>query len=409
MKSLFIDSSNGVSGDMLLGSLIDIGVPLDVIKNPLDLLGLSKAYALIVEDSNSCGLRGIKLTVEDKGEKHEYSNWSRIRKLIEESSLKNSLKQKILHVFKALAKAEASVHGIGIEEVHFHEVGAIDSLVDIVGVCAAIDYLNPTDLIADFPPAGSGFVETAHGRLPVPVPAVLELAKTYKIKLIGGETSIGEITTPTGIALIAILADAFGRPPCFEVDSIGIGLGHRTLQRPNFLRTCLLREGNTSSGDRLNEVINCQEVVIQESWVDDSSPEDLSLLAEQLRGNGALDVSSQLIQMKKGRLGVSLQAIIQPSDREKFRSIWFTYGTTIGLRERIEKRWVLFRRRGSCMTSFGKVFVKQVKRPDGEFTVKVEHDELTRISYEKNVSVDDIRREVALAFHTFTPSEGWIN
>ena len=397
MNNLFIDCSLGVSGDMLLAAFIDLGVPLDVIHRPLKILELEEAYSLIVEESKSFSLRGIKVSVKEKDSNEKYRNWLDIRSLIVNSSLPKTLKEKVLKIFKLLAEAESYVHGVNVDEVHFHELSCIDSLVDIVGVCSSLEYLSPEIVFWDYPPAGSGFVETSHGLLPVPVPAVLQLANKYDVKLISDKKTYGELTTPTGIALMIGLANTYGKPDSFQIDSIGIGLGHRELNRPNLLRACLLKSHEYRSLDFLK----WEEIGLQESWIDDASPEDVSFLVGRLRALGALDVITQPIQMKKGRLGVSIKVLAKPNDLTKLRLAWFEFGTSIGVREKIEGRWVLQRRAGTCLTSYGKVFVKQVQRPDGKLSLKAEHDELCRISISNGISLEEVRKEIILSSDTF--------
>ena len=408
MKSLYIDCSFGLSGDMLLAGFLDMGVPLDIIQKPINLLGFENSYSIKIEESTSFALRGIKVSIEDKELSRHSRRWVDIRRIIESSDLNDSLKERILNVFQVLAEAEATVHGIDIDKVHFHELGSVDSFVDIAGVCAAIEYLNPSKIIFDFPPSGSGFVDTEHGSLPVPVPAVLELAKRHQIKLISDQTSVGEMTTPTGLSLMAVLSDSFGRPTSFDIDLIGIGLGHKVFNRANFLRICILKPEEFPSNYKRTQDIFWEQVVIQETWIDDASSEDVSFLIQQLNNAGALEVVSTPIQMKKGRFGIALIAILKKEDLEKMRMIWFSYGTTIGLRERLEGRWVLNRRAGTCQTSFGEILVKQVRRPAGVLTIKAEHDELARISLANNVSIQEVRNEIELALDTFLPSEGWM-
>ena len=182
------------------------------------------------------------------------------------------------------------MHGQSVDSVHFHEVGAIDSLVDVVGVCAAVTYLSPVHLSCDPPAAGRGTVRTDHGLLPVPVPAVLELARAHRVPLRRDpQMPEGELTTPTGLALVAVLADVFAPPALSTVDAIGIGLGHRELDRPNLVRLCLSR-GAGMDGDLSPR---WQALVVQEAWIDDASPEDVALLLDQLRQAGAVDVACQ--------------------------------------------------------------------------------------------------------------------
>ena len=313
----------------------------------------------------------------------------------------------MLKVFGILAEAESCVHGIDIDKVHFHEIGCIDSLVDIIGVCAAIEYLKPKSIICGNPPAGSGFIETSHGQLPVPVPAVVELAKNHRVRLISNDNLYGELTTPTGMALLIALGDSFQNPSFFDIKSIGIGLGQKDFNRPNFLRIFVLDGDILASNINILEEACWEEVVFQQAWIDDSSPEDLALLSNQLRDFGAIEVISQSVQMKKGRLGVALTAIAKVNDKDKLRNAWLSYGSTIGLREHIQGRWVLPRRAGKCSTIFGKVIVKQVCRPDGKLTLKIEHDELIRICIDKSVSAEDVRNEVSKSLETFIAEEEW--
>ena len=305
-------------------------------------------------------------------------------------------------VFTALAEAEASVHGQSVDSVHFHEVGAIDSLVDVVGVCAAVTYLSPVHLSCDPPPAGRGTVRTDHGLLPVPVPAVLELARAHRVPLRRDpQMPEGELTTPTGLALVAVLADVFAPPAFSTVDASGIGLGHRELDRPNLVRLCLSR-GAGMNGDLSPR---WQALVVQEAWIDDASPEDVALLLDQLRQAGAVDVACQSLLMKKGRNGVAVSVLARPDQAEQLRDIWWAASSSIGLRERSQGRWLLPRRGGIVSTPWGELRAKQVKRPDGRLTVKPEADDLQRLSRDNDCPLIEIRNVVATA--VFEPSEPW--
>ena len=210
MHTLVVDCPTGLAGDMLLAASLDLGVPRQVITDPLAALGFGDAYRLVVEESTNGGLRGLQLDVEPTTPSSHHRHWRDLREQISAAPIAPLLKQRVLAVFSALAEAEAAVHGTSPDNVHFHEVGAIDSLVDVVGVCAAITHLAPQRLLCQPPPAGRGTVETAHGCLPVPVPAVLELARRHRVPLRSGpHFPGGELTTPTGLALMAVLADAF--------------------------------------------------------------------------------------------------------------------------------------------------------------------------------------------------------
>ena len=408
MTALFVDCPTGLAGDMLLAAFLDLGVPRAVIEAPLAALGLDQGYALTVAEDRSAGLRGLRLSVEGLELEPPHRLWHDIRALIMEADWSEPLRARVLTVFKALAEAEAAVHGHPIEQVHFHEVGMIDALVDVVGVCAAVEHLAPEQIVCAVPPAGRGKTATAHGFLPVPVPAVLELARRHQICLeVGDDLPACELTTPTGLALMAVLAERFGQPPSLRIKAIGVGLGHRTLDRPNILRICELDGFARERSEEEMAGLRWQPVVVQEAWIDDATPEDVAVFSDQLRDAGALDVVSEQVQMKKGRQGVSVKALVTAEQAPGLRVVWFSQGTTLGLREHSHGRWLLPRRGGSCPTPWGSVRVKQVRRPQGILTVKPEHDDLLRLSVETGHSLEELRREVLLASEDFVADEDW--
>ncbi|KZR63049.1 LarC family nickel insertion protein [Prochlorococcus sp. MIT 1306] len=408
MTALFVDCPTGLAGDMLLAAFLDLGVPRAVIEAPLAGLGLEQGYALTVAEDRSAGLRGLRLSVEGLELEPPHRLWHDIRALIMEADWSEPLRARVLAVFKALAEAEAAVHGHPIEQVHFHEVGMIDALVDVVGVCAAVEHLAPEQIVCAVPPAGRGKTATAHGFLPVPVPAVLELARRHQICLeVGDDLPACELTTPTGLALMAVLAERFGQPPSLRIKAIGVGLGHRTLDRPNILRICELDGFAREQSEEEMAGLRWQPVVVQEAWIDDATPEDVAVFSDQLRDAGALDVVSEQVQMKKGRQGVSVKALVTAEQAPGLRVVWFSQGTTLGLREHSHGRWLLPRRGGSCPTPWGSVRVKQVRRPQGILTVKPEHDDLLRLSVETGHSLEQLRREVLLASEDFVADEDW--
>ena len=401
MSALVVDCPTGLAGDMLLSALLDLGVPESVVHEPLQALGLAKAYGLNVEESQSGGLRGLRLTVKSEDPNPPHRRWSDLRQLISDASLSTSLKTKVLQVFQALAEAEASVHGCAPDQVHFHEIGAIDSLVDVIGVCAGIEHLSPDSIYCTAPPAGHGRVTTAHGVLPVPVPAVLELAKRHQLPLLTGEDlPAAELTTPTGLALMAVLADHFQRPSTMEVEAIGTGLGHRSLDRPNLLRLIRLRDASRAEP-------GWQELVVQEAWIDDATAEELASLAQHLRVAGALDVVQGAVLMKKQRPGTSVIALTTPDQAAALRQVWWRHSPTIGLREREQGRWVLPRRCGTSATPWGMIRAKQTRRPDGTFTIKWEQDELQRVSAEAGLTVMELRERLSRETLAFMPEEDW--
>jgi len=250
MEDVLIECSPGISGDMLLGAFYDLGVPQKVIEQPLVDLGLKDLYQLDFEDSNSCSIRGIKTKVENIDCSPIKRTWRSIKGLILNGHLEDKLKKIIYEVFDSLASAEGKVHGIESEDVHFHEVGAIDSLVDIIGVCAALCYLNPKKVYCNEPMLGKGFVKTEHGKLSVPPPAVIELIRQKNIKVLSSLNSIdGELSTPTGIALLANLVAYLETPSKYSINSYGVGIGNLKFTLPNLVRVYKISSFENSSID----------------------------------------------------------------------------------------------------------------------------------------------------------------
>ena len=407
MEDILIECSPGISGDMLLGAFYDLGVPKKVIEKPLEDLGLKDLYNLEFKETKSCSIRGINAKVENIECGSIKRNWSSIKKLILNGNLENKLQQIIYAVFESLASAEGKVHGIKPEDVHFHEIGAIDSLVDIIGVCAALNYLNPKKVYCNEPMLGKGFVQTEHGKLSVPPPAVIELIRKKNIKVISSFDSIvGELSTPTGIALLSNLVDYLQPPSKYSIESYGVGIGNLKFPFPNLVRVYKITSFEDLS---INKKINpkCEEISVQEAWIDDQSPEDISNFVEKLRIEGAYDVSYQAINMKKNRIGFSIQVILPTEKKEYFRRLWFDYSTSIGVRERTQSRWILLRRRGECSTPFGNIKVKQTLKPDGSISMKPENDEVLRLKLEYNKSTDEIRKIIRESSENFKSFENW--
>ncbi|MBO6960912.1 MAG: nickel pincer cofactor biosynthesis protein LarC [Prochlorococcus marinus CUG1438] len=407
MNDLLIECSPGISGDMLLGAFYDLGVPKEVIEQPLIDLGFKDLYHLKFIESKSCSIRGIKAKVENIERNPTKRDWRSIKEFILNGNLNENLKQLIYEVFESLAIAEGKVHGIKSEDVHFHEIGALDSLVDIIGVCAALNYLNPKKVYCNEPMLGKGFVQTEHGKLSVPPPAVIELISQKNIKVLSSFDSIeGELSTPTGIALLSNLVDHSHPPSRYSINSYGVGIGNLKFPFPNLVRVCKITSfGNSSINQQTNP--KCEEISIQEAWIDDQSPEDISNFVEKLRIEGAHDVSYQSINMKKNRIGFYIQAILPIEKKEFFRRLWFDYSKTIGVRERIQSRWILLRRRGECLTTFGNIKVKQILKPDGSITMKPENDEVLRLKIEHKISTDEIRKIIKDSSKEFKAFENW--
>ncbi len=406
MEDIFIECSPGISGDMLLGAFYDLGIPKEVIEKPLFDLGLKDLYYLEFKESKSCSIRGIKAKVDNIDTSPIKRTWRSIKELIVNGLLEDQLKQIIFEVFESLASAEGKVHGTKSEDVHFHEIGAMDSLVDIIGVCAALNYLNPKKVYCNEPMLGKGFVQTEHGKLSVPPPAVIELIRKKNLKVLSSlDATEGELSTPTGIALLCNLVNYFQPPSKYSIHSYGVGIGNQKFSFPNLVRVYKISSFEAFFNKKINPM--CEEVTVQEAWIDDQTSEDISNFVEKLRIEGAYDVSYQAINMKKNRIGFSIQAILPIEKKEYFRRLWFDYSNTIGVRERTQSRWILLRRRGECSTNFGNIKVKQTLKPDGSITIKPENDEVLRLTLEHKISTEEVRKIIKESSKNFKAFENW--
>ena len=393
-----VDCPTGLAGNMLLAALFDLGLPAEVLHAPLAALELTGRYRLQLQERRSGGLRGLHLEVEPLESEPSHRHWGELRQRIAAAPLEPALRQQVLAVFGLLAEAEASVHGHAPEEVHFHEVGAIDALVDVVGVCAGLRHFGVQQLVCGVPPAGHGSVQTAHGCLPLPAPAVLELARRRAVPLAAsGDFPPAELTTPTGLALMAVLAERFGPAPALLPTGVGVGLGSRTLDRPNLLRLVLaeptgwdLGGAAASEGDPASP--HCEPLL--QPQLDDASAEDLAFLIEELRGAGAVEVFSQPVQMKKGRPGTLITVLAHPEQAQPLREIWWRLGSSLGVRESLQQRWVLPREIVSLDTPWGPVRIKRSRRPDGTLLCKPEMDDLVELARRHALAPAALRRTV---------------
>jgi len=403
MSLALLDCPTGLAGDMLLAALLDLGLPESVIHAPLEALGLAGLYRLDREERRSAGLRGLALKVVALEPQPGHRLWGDLRQQLQQAALAEPLRRQVLAVFSLLAEAEAAVHGQPVEQVHFHEVGAIDALVDIVGGCAGLLHFGIDQLVCGVPPAGHGRVLTAHGSLPLPAPAVLEIARLRGIPLAGSEGfPAGELTTPTGLALMACWATRFGPAPTAVPRQVGIGLGSRVLDRPNLLRLILADPGEALADGQDGEA---QELVLQQqAQIDDATPEDLAFLAQELRQAGALEVFSQAIVMKKGRHGFLLTALLRPDRASALRQVWWRHSTTLGVRELLQPRWRLDRQPLELATALGPLRLKQASLPGGQRRSKPEHDDLVALARRHDLSLAQVRREVERALQALNRS-----
>ena len=320
MRIAYLDCASGISGDMMLGALIDAGVELVAVQAGIDSLGLPSCQLACAEVKKN-DFRALQLTVEHEPE-HAHRHLHHIAAMIEGSTLTAKQRDLALRIFHRLAEAESKVHGSTIEKVHFHEVGAVDSIADIVGSAIAWDLLGVDRVVASPIPTGTGFVQIAHGRCSIPAPATGELLRGIPIAPSEVE---GELTTPTGAAIVATLVESFGPLPAMTIESIGYGAGQKDFQHPNLLRLVVGEASEPTS------VTGTDSILLLETNLDDATGESIGHCVQQLRKAGALDVSTMPLQMKKDRPGVLLSVQCRPADEQQLAGIIFRETTTLRL------------------------------------------------------------------------------
>jgi hypothetical protein len=353
MNIAYLDCFSGVSGDMLLGALVDTGVPDTYLREVLSGLPLHGA-TLTIDQQTVQGFAATRVQVACP-HSHDHRHLDDIKQMLENGGLKPSIRDKALAVFTRLAAAEAAVHGTTVDRVHFHEVGAVDAIVDIVGTVAGFEYLGIEHLSCSPLPMPGGWVACAHGEIPLPGPAVCHLLAGVPVY---GENLTQELVTPTGAALVKELADGFGPLPPMLLARTGYGAGslQRSDGRPNLLRLLL---------GRVAAVEEAQEVEVIETHLDDWNPEFWPYVSQQLMTAGALDVCLIPMQMKKGRPGFLLRVIADAAHRHSLTSLLFTETSAIGLRLRKEQRLTLPRESIMVATPWGEVPAKKIITPSG--------------------------------------------
>jgi uncharacterized protein (TIGR00299 family) protein len=387
MRIAYLDCASGISGDMMLGSLIDAGVDLATVQRGIDSLGLPSCR-LVTAETKKCGFRALQLTVEHEPE-HKHRHLSHIDAMIDGSTLSESQKALAKKIFLRLAEAEAKVHGSTIQKVHFHEVGAVDSIADIVGSAIAWDLLSVDRIVCSPIPTGTGFVEIAHGRCAIPAPATGELLRGVPLAASSVE---GELTTPTGAAIVAAMVDEFGPVPAMKIDRTGYGAGQKDFAHPNLLRL-LVGETVESAGHFQSDT-----VTLLETNLDDATGEMIGHCSQQLWQAGALDVSTTALAMKKNRPGVLLQVQCKASDAEKLAEIIFRETTALGLRRSTLERWILPRKSTTVETQYGEVAGIVATLPDGGERFSPEYDSCSRIADKCQVSLATVEAAARAAF-----------
>jgi len=374
---LYLDLFAGAAGDMLLGALIDLGLPLEVLRAELGKMDLS-GYKLEAERQVRVGISGIRLHVRDLAQAQPARHLSHIRRLLEESRLSPAVRARSLAVLERLARAEARVHSVPVEEVHFHEIGAVDTLVDVVGFVAGLEYLGVEEVYASPVPLGSGFVQTEHGLLPVPAPATAALLAEAGAP-VRPHPAQTEILTPTAAALLAELA-AFGLPP-MRVRAVGYGFGEKEFPWPNAVRAWL--------GER-EEAAARETVYLIECNLDDATGEVLGYAMEQLFAAGALDVWFTPVQMKKNRPGVVLSALARPEGADALAAVILRETPTLGVRMRPVERVVADRREARVETEWGAVRVKEKWLDGRRVAASPEYEGCARIARERGIPLQDV-------------------
>jgi uncharacterized protein (TIGR00299 family) protein len=378
----YADCFSGISGDMFLGALIDAGLSTDVLNDSLAELHL-EGYQLKTERVSPKGLSAVRVDIAVAAAPPQRS-WKEITSLIEKSGLSDQVKERASSIFSVLAHAEAKVHNCLPENVHFHEVGGIDSIIDIVGAAVGLDALGIEKVVSAPLPVTRGWVSSQHGDLPLPAPATCELLKDMPVHGVELEQ---ELVTPTGAAIVKSSCSEFGKMPAMVIKNVGYGAGSQELAdgRPNLFRLII---GNTFKADEI------QQVEVIETHIDDWSPEGYPYLNEQLFSLGALDVVIIPIQMKKGRPGFILRVIADPASAWELKKLILSETTAIGLRSHLEERWTLPRETGFVKTSWGDITVKKIDTPTGS-VLRPEYEACRVVAKKENIPLQWIYTEIS--------------
>lgn len=390
MNLAYFDCFSGASGDMILGALIDAGADLNALQQQVSALGID-GCELSAEKIVKQGIGATQVTVHDRaGDRQAHRHLRDVQKIIEAAPLTQGVKQKALSVFQRLAQAEASVHGTSIEKVHFHEVGAVDAIADICGAMIALESLNVDRVLCSAIPTGSGTVTCDHGILPVPAPATANL-------LIGVPLAdcdeIGELTTPTGAAILTTLAESFGPAPAMTIRAIGYGAGTRdNAHRPNVLRVLLGQVADPpSQADR-------DQITVLETNLDDATPQVLGHCIEVLMAAGALDAYCTPIYMKKSRPGVLLTALARPRQADELERLIFAETPTLGIRRHTARRTLARRRIDRVETRFGPIGVKVGQVDQAAPTVSPEYQDCRAAADQHQVPLRQVQDEAVRAW-----------
>ena len=385
MKTLYIDCGMGAAGDMLTAALLELLPNKDAFLKKLNSLGIP-AVKFIAEKSVKCGIVGTHMRVVVHGEEeteamhfHHHGSMSDIRSIVNRLAIPAMVKLDILSVYEEIAQAESHVHGVPVEQIHFHEVGTMDAIADITAVCLLMHELNADRIIASAVHVGSGQVRCAHGILPVPAPATAQILRD--VPIYGGSIK-GELCTPTGAALLKHFVTQFGDMPAMKVKAIGYGMGKKDFERANCVRVLLGESQETLEG--IWE-LSCN--------VDDMTGEQIGFALETLLEKGALDVFTISVGMKKSRPGILLTVLCKEGDKEKMVSLIFKHTTTLGIREKFCTRYTLQRKVETVGTPYG-IVRKKVSSGYGIQRSKYEYEDITKAAREHNISIAQVLSEI---------------
>ena len=383
---LYLDCICGISGDMFLSSLIELGFSISLVKETIKkALKIDEPAKWDIKTWKEArhGIYGTRLEViyEKTNRRRTFSS---IKDIIKNSSLPSHIKDKSISIFETIAKAEAKIHNCRVEEVHFHEIGALDSIVDIIGTLIGIDYLGIKTILSSHLPVGKGTLKSSHGTIPIPAPATLEILKDVPIY---GADINAELVTPTGAALVKVLSDGFGQLPPMIVKKVGYGVGKRDIdERPNVVRAILGELANQEYTDT---------VALLETNVDDYNPEQLGYMMELLFKEGALDVAYVPIYMKKNRPGILIKIICRPEQMDKLLNIMFKECSTSGIRYSFVFRKRLKREIIEINSPWGRIKAKKYYLPDGTSFIKPEYEECLCTAKKYGISLRQIYSFIA--------------
>lgn len=383
MKIISYDCFSGISGDMNLGAMIDLGVEKSFLINELNKLNL-KGWELEVIKDQRHGITGTKVTVKQTRHEHAHRHMSDIEKIINDSELSSNTKELSKKIFMKIAVAEAKVHNTSVDHVHFHEVGAVDSIIDIVGAAICFNSLNVEGVHVSTVELGSGFVKCDHGKLPVPAPATVEIIKGIPVKKGGVDF---EATTPTGAAILAALGTDFSAGLPLKIEKTAYGVGQKDNHDvPNLLRVFL--------GEAISETEPGHNALHLECNIDDMNPEYYDFISDKLFSAGASDVFLSNIIMKKGRPGIVLNVLCESESADTIKQIIFTESTTLGIRTFPFRKETLVRKFVTIDTIYGEVKIKRSYYKDKEVSFKPEYDDCKRIASEKGIPLKEVYNNV---------------